>query len=323
MAKLYGFWCERPLPTEFEPLLDGVGTVIGASSVSSDAFWNHAQNVHAIIAGAANRFDAAFMQKVPNLKVISRTGIGVDNVVIADATTRGIAVCNAPDVPTRATAEHAITLMLATVKHLHSIDRALEKGERRDFYSAQRAIEIEGLRLGVVGLGRIGRKVAQYAQGLGMMVIGYDPYLSAEQYAQIRVEQAASLESLLSQVDVVSLHVPATAENKHLMNAARFAQMKAGSYLINTARGSLVDEGALLAALDSGHLHGAGLDVFETEPPSADHPLLHRDNVIATPHIGGVTVGSRSRFWQEAVMQAVQVLKGERPANLVNPEVMK
>jgi D-3-phosphoglycerate dehydrogenase len=319
---LYGFWCERPLPAKYAPLLDGVGVLIGAGSVSSPEFMSHAEDVHVIIAGAASRFDAALMQKVPNLKVISRTGIGVDNVSIPDATARGIAVCNAPDVPTRATAEHAITLLLATLKHLHQADRALEKGERRDFYSQHRAIEIEGLQLGLVGLGRIGGKVAQYGRGLGMVVTAYDPYLPAEQFPKLGIKRAESLEALLAQSDVISLHVPATAENIGLMNATRFAQMKAGSYLINTARGSLVDEVALVAALESGHLHGAGLDVFQVEPPPADHPLLHRDDVIATPHIGGVSVSSRERFWEEALTQAVQYLTGERPANLVNPAIL-
>lgn len=319
---MYGFWCERPMPPEFEPLLDNIGAVIGAGSASSSEFLKQAPQVHVIIAGAATRFDAAFMQKVPNLKVISRTGIGVDNISIPDATARGIAICNAPDVPTRATAEHTITLLLAVTKHLRSVDRALEKGERRDFYSQHRAIEIEGLRLGLVGLGRIGRKVAQYGRGLGMAVMGYDPFLTPDHFAKLQIERAETLESLLSSADVVSLHVPATPENTRLMNAERFAQMKVGSYLINTSRGSLVDEAALLAALESGRLHGAGLDVFDPEPPSPENPLLHRDDVIATPHIGGVSMSSRRRFWQEAITQAVQVLKGEKPANLVNPEVM-
>lgn len=320
---MYGFWCERPMPSEFVGFLEDVGTVIGSGSVSTSGFWEATdqQQVHVIVASASSLFDDAFMAKVPNLKVISRTGIGVDKVAVGAATARGIAVCNAPDVPTRATAEHAITLMLAVTKHLHSVDRALEKGERRDFYSEHRAVEIEGLRLGVVGLGRIGQKVAQYGRGLGMLVSGYDPYLSPERFAALHIEYAPTLESLLNVADVVSLHLPATPDTLGLMNATRLAQMKQGAYLINTARGSLVDEKALLAALESGHLHGAGLDVFEPEPPSPDNPLLHRPDVVATPHIAGVTQTSRDNFWREAIGQAVQVLKGIKPLNLVNPEV--
>ncbi|MBI5929723.1 MAG: hydroxyacid dehydrogenase [Chloroflexi bacterium] len=309
------------MPAQFEVLLEGVGKVIGSSSVSTSDFWEAAQQVHVIIASANSLFDDNFMAKVPALKVISRTGIGVDKVSISAATARGIAVCNAPDVPTRATAEHTIALMFAITKHLHQVDRALEHGERRDFYSQHRAVEIEGLRMGVVGLGRIGQKVARYARGLGMNVMGFDPFLSPMQFVMLKIEYAATLESLLAKADVVSLHLPATTETIGLMNAERLAQMKQGAYLINTARGSLLDESALLAALESGHLHGAGLDVFEPEPPHPDNPLLHRADVVATPHIGGVTHTSRNNFWREAISQAVEVLKGIRPVNLVNPDV--
>jgi D-3-phosphoglycerate dehydrogenase len=319
---MYKFWCERPLPPQFVPLLEGVGVLLGAGSVTSAEFAAHAAEVEVIIAGAISRFDDALMQKTPALKVIARTGIGVDNVDVKAASARRIAVCNAPDVPTRPTAEHAITLLLAVTKFLHGVDRALERGERRDFYSQHRAVEFEGLRLGIVGLGRIGRKVAQYGRGLGMVVVGYDPFLTAEQVAGMGIEPAPTLEALLAQADAVTLHIPATPENIRLMNAERFAQMKAGAYFINTARGSLVDEAALLAALESGHLAGAGLDVFDPEPPQADNPLLHRPDVIATPHVGGVTQSSRNRFWEVSLQQAIQVLKGERPPHLVNPEVM-
>jgi len=319
---MYKFWCERPLPPQFAPLLEGVGVLLGAGSVTSAEFAAHAAEVEVIIAGAISRFDDALMQKTPALKVIARTGIGVDNVDVKAASARRIAVCNAPDVPTRPTAEHAITLLLAVTKFLHGVDRALERGERRDFYSQHRAVEFEELRLGIVGLGRIGRKVAQYGRGLGMVVVGYDPFLTAEQVAGMGIEPAPTLEALLAQADAVTLHIPATPENIRLMNAERFAQMKAGAYFINTARGSLVDEAALLAALESGHLAGAGLDVFDPEPPQADNPLLHRPDVIATPHVGGVTQSSRNRFWEVSLQQAIQVLKGERPPHLVNPEVM-
>lgn len=316
---MYRLWCERPLPPEFAPLLDGVAEVIGAGSVMGADFAQHASQVHAIIAGAISRYDAALMDNMPDLRVISRTGIGVDNVDVAAAAARGIAVCNAPDVPTRATAEHAIALMMAVTKDLHSVDRALEKGERRDFYSAHRAVEIEGLRLGVVGLGRIGQKVAKYGRGLGMLVIGCDPFLSEDQIRALDIEPAATLDALLALADVVTLHIPATADNIRLMNAERFARMKTGSYLINTARGSLIDEAALLAALETGHLAGAGLDVFDPEPPAADNPLLHLNNVVATPHVAGVSQSSRKHFWEVSLRQAVQVLKGETPPHLVKP----
>lgn len=319
---MLGFWSERPIPPEFHKELEGVAKIIGSGTVASDDFHEVADDVHVIIASASVSYDDAFMDKVPNLKVISRTGIGVDNISLSAATARKIAVCNTPNVPTNSTAEHAISLMMAVTKHLKRAETILHrKNDSGDYFSQHQGIELEGACLGVVGLGRIGSKVAQKALGLGMRVVAYDPFASEKQFANTDIEQAATLEALLRTADVVSLHLPSTPETHHLINAERLAQMKAGSYVINTSRGSLVDEHALLDALERGQLRGAGLDVFDPEPPAADNPLLHRDDVFTTPHIGGVTFSSRRRFWQESIGQAMQVLKGERPANLVNSDV--
>jgi D-3-phosphoglycerate dehydrogenase len=154
-----------------------------------------------------------------------------------------------------------------------------------------------------------------------MRVAAYDPFIPADQIARLGYTAAATVEDLLQTSDVVSLHIPATTDTYRIMNAERIALMKSGAYLVNTALGSLIDEAALLAALESGHLRGAGLDVFDPEPPDADNPLLHRPDVIATPHIGGVTVASKARLWSEAIVQSLQVLRGERPPNLCNPDV--
>ncbi len=318
---MYGFWCERPIPPEFEKLLEGFAVVVGVGGAASDAFGDVANDVNVIIAGAGTRFDEAFLERVPHLKVIARTGIGVDNISLPAATARGIAICNAPDVPTTSTAEHTILLMFAATKHLKRVESVLKKGERVNHFTEHRAIELDGLRMGLVGLGRIGGKVAMCARGLGMLVTGFDPYAPARRFNELAVERASTLEELLRTADVVSLHVPSTPENYHLINAERMAQMKPGSYLINTSRGTLIKEDDLLEALERGHLHGAGLDVFDPEPPQIENPLLHRDDVVATPHVGGITVSSRKLFLQEAVTQSLQVLRGERPSNLVNHEV--
>jgi D-3-phosphoglycerate dehydrogenase len=159
------------------------------------------------------------------------------------------------------------------------------------------------------------------AQAMDMVVTAFDPYLSPEQAAAAGVELAPSLEALLRTADVVSIHAPYTAETHHLMNAERFAQMKRGAYLVNAARGGLVDEAALLAALESGQLRGAGLDVFDPEPPRPDHPLLQRDDVIASGHVAGATQASKDRLIEGAIMQALNVVRRERPPFLVNPEV--
>jgi D-3-phosphoglycerate dehydrogenase len=154
-----------------------------------------------------------------------------------------------------------------------------------------------------------------------MKVIAFDPYISAERAGQLGVELLSTIEAVLRAADIVSLHLPLTTETQQLMNIERFAQMKPGAIFINAARGGLVDEAALLAALDNGHISGAGLDVFDKEPPPPDHPLLGRPDVVATPHIAGATEASKDRMWREAIAQALQLLRGQRPPNLVNPEV--
>lgn len=323
---MYGFWCERPMPLEHEPLLDGVAKVIGAGTIGTgDAamslFFSHAAEVHVIIASSLTRFDSQFFARAQGLRVVARTGIGIDNIALEDATAHGVAIINTPDAPSVSTAEHALMLMLAVTKHLRRIENALMNGERRSFFAEHEATELEGLQLGIVGLGRIGRRVARYGLGLGMKVKGYDPFIIAAQASAMGIEAATSLEDLLRTSDVVSLHVPASMETHHLMNAERIAMMKPRAYLINTARGSLVDETALLDALESGHLRGAGLDVFDPEPPDPANPLLRHPDVIATPHIASATAAGKSRMWREAISQSLQALRGERPPNMCNPEV--
>jgi D-3-phosphoglycerate dehydrogenase len=172
-----------------------------------------------------------------------------------------------------------------------------------------------------VGLGRIGSHVAKVAQGIGMTVMAYDPFVKPEQAEQLGVSLSATLEALLSQADVVSLHIPLLPETRNLINADRLAQMKPGAILINVSRGGIVDELALRDALDKKQLFGAGLDVFDLEPPPPDQPLLGRDDVIATPHIAGATTAGKDRLWRAALAQALQVLQGEHPPHLVNAEV--
>jgi D-3-phosphoglycerate dehydrogenase len=267
------------------------------------------------------RYDAAFMDQCSALKVISRTGIGVDNVVLDAATERGIAICNTPDAPTTSTAELAITLMMAAAKQLKKIELTALQGKMGSPFTTYGGVDLDGLRLGLVGMGRIGGRVARVALALGMTVAAYDPYVSPSRAAELGIEAAPDLETLLRTSDVISLHVPSTPETRKLINAERLSWMKPGAILINTARGSLVDETALLDALNSGHLAGAGLDVFDPEPPDPNSPLLYREDVICTPHVGGITVPGRDRLWRGALENAFQVLRGERPISLVNPEV--
>jgi D-3-phosphoglycerate dehydrogenase len=297
--------------------------VAGTAANTPDTPFAALPGAHAIIASAQYLYDGAVMDRNPELRVISRTGIGVDMIVIPDATERGIVVCNAPDGPTISTAEHTFTLLLVVAKDLKRVETQLQGGEKINFFGTYSGIELNGLQLGLVGLGRIGSRVARMAQALEMHVVAYDPYVPATRATGLGVELVSTLEDVLRTSDIVSLHLPLTDETRHLMNASRLAMMKPGAILINAARGGLVDEAALVEALDRGHLRGAGLDVLSVEPIHLDpgHPLLHRDNVIVTPHIAGLTGASKNRLWQMAITQALQVLQGERPPNVVNPEV--
>jgi D-3-phosphoglycerate dehydrogenase len=318
---MYGVWFERTLPKEFAPLLEGVAVPVGVASETPDHPFEGLSKAQAIIAGSRVAYDASLMDQAPGLRVIARTGIGLNNVVIADATARGIAVCNTPDAPTISTAEHAVGLMFNVAKRVKQSELELQRGDKVDFITSYQGLELYGRCLGLIGLGRIGGHVARLARGIGMQVIAFDPYISAERAAELGVELAASIEAVLDVADVVSLHVPLTPETRGLMNAGRFARMKQDAIFINAARGGLVDEAALLEALESGRLWGAGLDVFETEPPPPHHPLLGRADVVATPHIAGVTRAGKDRIWRGAIAQVLQVLRGERPDHLVNPEV--
>lgn len=317
---MHKIWFERSLPAEHSHWIQGRAEALGPANATPDNPLVALPGAQAIVAAARVRYDGALMDRAPGLLVIARTGVGYDNITVADATERGICVCNAPDAPTISTAEHAIALLLATTRHLKKCDRAMKQGGKVDFLNDYGGLELWDRVLGLVGLGRIGTRVARMAKAIGMKVLVYDPYIAANRAQELGFDLAGSLDDLLRAADVVSLHLPLSAETRHLINARTLALMKPGSYLVNAARGGLVDEAALLAALESSHLAGAGLDVFDPEPPRPDHPLLHRDDVIATPHIASATSAGRKRLWEGALSQVFQVLSGERPPHLLNPE---
>ena len=309
-------WFERPVLQEFADEITTACTVLGPTT--DDPFADLASAV-AVIAGAG-QFDAAFMDRCPDLKVIARTGIGVDGVDVAAATARGISVCNTPDGPTISTAEHAVTLMLTVAKNIGLGQAALRRGEAEAYYSAHSGIELAGKVLGLVGFGRIGRHVARIALGIGMEVRFFDPFASASGLPAgiVRVE---ALPDLLAVSDVVSVHVPLSEATRGMFGPEQFAAMKPGAVFINTARGGLVDQDALLTALDAGRLFGAGLDVTTPEPLPPEHPLLGRSDVIVTPHVASATTEGKARMFRAAFEQAIAVLEGRRPDHLVNREV--
>ncbi len=309
-------WLEAPLFAETLALLPA--NVMLLLPAPAAPVYGNAAPAQAIIASSMLRYTGAVMDACPNLRLIARTGIGVDNIDLEAATARGIVVTNTPDGPTESTAEHTVAMLLALAKRLKQGNDNLAAGNWGPRSGVLVGDEVQGKTLGLVGLGRIGRRVAAICRlGLAMRVIAYDPFLSDEQAAALGVS-LLSLDDVIAQADFLSLHAPATPETVKLMNRERLATMKRGAYLLNLARGSLVDEAALLAALDDGHLAGAGLDVFDPEPPAPDNRLRHHPAVIATPHSASVTQEGRRRMERMAVERLLAFFRGERPADIVN-----
>lgn len=254
-----------------------------------------------VIAGV-RRWDGAAMDLAPGLRVISRTGVGYDTVDVAAASERGIAVCYAPDAPTVSTAEHAVSLLLTVTKDLGGW---ADRSPGAD--GPPPGLELAGATLGLYGYGRIARRVARVARALDMRVIAHDPYVTDTSDGEVELVE---LDELWRRSDVVSLHAPATPGTHRVVDAAVLGAMKPGSFLVNCARGSLVDQDALVDALDRGHLAGAGLDVTEPEPLPADHPLRRHARVVVTPHIASQTASGRLRLYEHAIDNALAVLDG-------------
>jgi phosphoglycerate dehydrogenase-like enzyme len=303
-------YVDRELPPEVTRLVAGRCTLVGPGVGAMAA-------AEGIIAGGT-RWDGARMGLAPKARVLSRSGIGYDNVDVAAATARGIAVCVAPDAPTVSTAEHAVALTLAAAKDLVPNQLRLRAGVG-DYFGANRAIELAGRTLGLVGFGRIARRVQRVAAALDMVTIAHDPFLTE---ADVDVE-LVTFADLLARADIVSVHAPLTPSTRHLFDAAAFAAMRPGVIFVNAARGGLVDHDALLAALDGGQVAAAALDVTEPEPLPPGHALLGRDDVLVTPHIASATDAGRVRLYEHAIGNALAVLAGLRPDGLVNPEVLE
>lgn len=255
----------------------------------------------------------------PRLAGVIRTGIGLDTVDIPAATRHGVCIAHVPDFCYDEVADSAWTLLLAVARKLFEADRRVRRGE----WAPSALLPVHSLRgrtLGLVAFGRIARKVAERGRAFGVRLIAADPYVDAAVVAREGVEKV-SLEELLGRSDIVSLHTPLTPETRGLINAAAFARMKPGAILINTSRGPVVDEPALIEALRSGRLGGAGLDVLATEPPARDNPLFAMENVVLTPHSSSTTVEALEDLARKVNLQIVQMLRGEWPAYLANRAV--
>jgi D-3-phosphoglycerate dehydrogenase len=268
-----------------------------------------------LIVRSGTTVTAEVIDAATKLRAIGRAGIGVDNIDVVAATRRGIAVMNTPGGNNVTTAEHAISMMLALARSIPQATASMRAGkwEKSKFTGS----EIFNKTLGVVGMGNIGRLVAERGRGLKMKVIAYDPFITEDRAAELGVE-LVPLGELLGRADFVSVHVPLTADTRDLIGAAELQSMKRGARLINCARGGIVNESDLVEVLESGHLAGAALDVFEQEPPSPDNPLLHLDNVICTPHLGAATTEAQVNVAIAVAEQVVDYLVRDITRSAVN-----
>jgi len=313
---------ERPRVLVAERIADaGIAALKARCDVEIADGWNiegltaRIAEFDAIVIRSATKLNADLIDAGTRLRVIGRAGVGVDNVDLDAASQRGIVVVNAPTSNVLSVAEHCMGLMLALARNVSRGDATLKAGEWQR--SQLGGIELAGRTLVLLGMGRIGQLVAERARAFDMRVVGYDPFLPKERFQSIGVEYAATLDEALTQADVVSLHMPLTPDTRDLLGAREFALMPKGAFVINTARGPLVDLDALEASMAAGHMGGAGLDVFPVEPPP-HHPLFDRTKVLVTPHLAASTAEAQDRAGEQVAEQVVAALCGGVVTSAVN-----
>jgi glyoxylate reductase len=289
---------------------------------SPEKLLEHVEGAEGILSTLNDKIDAAFLDQVPTVKVVSNFAVGYDNIDVDACTERGIAVCITPDVLTDTTADFAFALLMAAARRVSESHQSIPRGEWKTWeplgYLGQ---DVHGATLGIVGMGRIGVAMARRAAGFNMKVIYSDMYRNESAESELGVEHV-EFDDLLTRSDFVSVHTPLTPETRGLFGAEQFKKMKSSAILINTARGPVVDTDALVDALNSGEIWGAGLDVTDPEPIPADHPLLSIDRAVVCPHIASASEVTRSNMARLAADNVVAVLTGKTPPRCLNPEVL-
>ncbi len=308
-----------PLAKEGLQLLRQYGQVNVRTGLSPEELARIIGEYDALIVRSGTRVTREVLAAARRLKVVARAGVGVDNIDVDAATELGILVVNAPTGNIVAAAEHTIALLMALARRVPQAHMSMTQGEwnRKRFMG----VEIREKTLGLIGLGRVASEVARRVQGLEMRVVAYDPYVSHEHARKVGAA-LLPLEEVLAQADFLSLHLPLTPETRHFLNRERIARMKKGAYVINTSRGGVIDEHALMEALDADHLAGAALDVFAEEPLPPDHPLRRHPKVVLTPHIGGSTQEAQARVATDAAEQVIMVLQGKPAPYAVNAPIV-
>ena len=302
-------------------ILDAVEGIsyLAPAKMTREELLNAADSADGLIIRSASTIDAEALAAFSKLKAIARAGVGVDNVDLDVATERGVVVMNAPDGNTIATTEHTFAMMLALSRYIPQAYNSMRDGkwDKKSFMG----VELRGKTLGIIGFGRIGRALAKRAQAFEMNVIAYDPYIPAEAAQQTGVA-LLDLDELYTRADYISLHALVTDETRGMINAQSIGKMKDGVRIINVARGAFINDADLAAAIQSGKVAGAAVDVFVKEPPPQDHPLLGLNGVLHTPHLGASTVEAQNEVAVQAAQNLLKaLLKGEYN-NVVNPAVL-
>jgi D-3-phosphoglycerate dehydrogenase len=286
-------------------ILENNAEIFDHTGISAEDLLEKVSESDALIVRGRTKVTAALLEAAPNLKVVGRAGVGVDNIDLAAAQSRRVTVVNAPTATTIAVAEHTLALMLTLARHIARADYSMKSG----LWNKKKLVgtELFGKTLGIIGMGRIGTEVALRAKAFGTTVLGYDPFLEQDSIKQ-RGAQPTTQNDLLARSDLISLHLPFTPETRGMINGQTIGLMKAGTYLICAARGGIIDETALLNALESGQIAGAALDVFSTEPPGLSALVAH-PNVVATPHIGAQTAEAQVRAAVDISEEVLAALK--------------
>lgn len=290
-----------------QTILNASAHIEDQTGLSADELLEIIQDFDALIVRGRTKVTAAVFEAAPHLKVVGRAGVGVDNIDLAAAQSTGVTVVNAPTATTIAVAEHTLALMLSLVRHVARADATMKSG----LWNKKQLVgsELHHKTLGVIGMGNIGSGVAHRAAAFGMSILGYDPFLDKKAISQ-RGAEPVSLNDLYARSDFISLHIPLTPKTRSMINGQTLGLMKRGAYIICAARGGVIDETALLNALESRQVAGAALDVFVAEPPGLTALVAH-PNVIATPHIGAQTAEAQVRAAVDIAEEILAALKGE------------
>jgi D-3-phosphoglycerate dehydrogenase len=294
-------------------LLSASADLTAFDLLSEEEYRKRLADADAVIIRSAHSFRPAHMDLARRVRVVARAGAGVDNVDVEEATRRGVLVVNTPGANAVAAAEHTMGVLLAVMRNVARSDRHVREGgwDRQAFIGR----ELSGRRLGIVGLGRVGSRVAERARAFGMSVAAYDPYLSPEVMRERGAEPVSELAALLERSDVLTLHTPKTGPR---LGREELGRLPAGAVVLNVARGGLIDEDALADLLEADHLYGAGLDVFQTEPPNPQHRLFQHPRVVVTSHLGGSTDEAMERIGERVARSVLEALDGRVPAGAVN-----